>query len=232
MLDSYEFDPEQHKLLKKDLFGSVSKEFDKTSQSWVTCRNTKRSPWWTRSIARYLAKREANALSRIAMPASVPSLLYWNNGILLRSWIDAEPMQIAKPTHAQFYSSAFKLLRKLHQNNIAHNDLAKETNWLVTPEGEPALVDFQLARHFNKRSKWFRHCAREDIRYLLKHKRGFCPETLTEREKKIVSTPGLPSRIWKKTGKRAYLFITRKIFKWQDREGAYDRDAADKKSTR
>jgi len=226
MLNSYQFDVQQHDLLKTDLFGTVSKEYDTQSEQWLICRDTTKAQWWTSFIAHYLAKREAIALGNLSIPEAIPELLYWQDGILLRSWQDGEPMQIAQPRHPEYFADALKLLRKLHKNNIAHNDLAKETNWLVTPDGKPALVDFQLARHFKKRTKWFRHCAREDIRYLLKHKRSFCPDALTEREINIVNTPGLPSRIWKQTGKRVYMFITRKIFKWQDREGAYDRDSS------
>lgn len=227
MLDTFDLDPEKHLLLKSDLFGTVSKEFDLTSKQWLTCRNTTKAPWWTRAIARYLAKREASALHRLSKVSNVPNLLYWKNGILLRSWQEGEPMQEAKPTDKEYFRQALNLLRKLHRNNIAHNDLSKETNWLVTHDGEPALVDFQLARYFKRRTNWFRHCAREDIRYLLKHKRGFCPDAMTQREWNIVNTPGFASRVWKKTGKPVYLFITRKIFKWQDREGAYDRDSID-----
>ena len=228
MLTTFEFDTQKHQLLKTDHFGTVSKEFDSISQQWLTCRDTRSAPWWTRSIARYLAKREANALRLLNIPDYIPELLYWQNGILLRSWIAGKPMQLAKPTHAVYFNSGLTLLRELHQNNIAHNDLSKETNWLVTPDGKPALVDFQLARYSKSRNKWFRHCAREDIRYLLKHKRGFCPDAMTQRELAIVSTPGLASRVWKQTGKRVYMFVTRKIFHWQDREGAYDRNANNK----
>jgi len=194
---NFDFDSNKHQLLKSDLFGSVSKEYS-AEHGWLTYRNTDKAVWWCRGIARYLAKREAKALNAL-------------------------PKQIAKPTEKKYFSDSLKLLRFLHQNNVAHNDLSKETNWLVTPNDQPALVDFQLARHFKTRTAWFRNSAREDIRYLLKHKRGFCPNSMTEREWKIVNTPSLPSRIWKQTGKRVYLFITRRIFNWQDREGAYDR---------
>jgi len=210
MLDSYYFDPAHQKILKTDLFGTVSKEFEVHTQSYVTCRDTRKSRWWTRWIAIYLANREAKSLSKINLPNSIPKLLYWKNGVLLRSWQNGEAMQVAQPRDKTYYSSALQLLRELHKQNIAHNDLAKESNWLVTPAGKPALVDFQLARHFKRRSAWFRYCAREDIRYLLKHKRGFCPEYLSTRELSILSTPGFASRIWKKTGKKIYLFVTRK----------------------
>jgi len=223
----FSFDPECHTLLKRDHFGSVSKEFS-AQYGWLTFRNTAKAPWWCRPIARYLAKREAHALHSLPFNKLLPRIHYWDGTYLLRSWIDGQPMQIAKPKQKDYYSKALSLLRFLRRHNVAHNDLSKETNWLVTPAGEPALVDFQLARVVRKRSSWFRNSAREDIRYLLKHKRGYCADYMTQREWSIVNTPALPSRIWRKTGKPIYLFVTRKIFNWQDREGAYDRAAIDK----
>jgi hypothetical protein len=64
---------------------------------------------------------------------------------------------------------------------------------------------------------------REDIRHALKHKRYYCADQLTAREKRILDNPSLLSRAWMRTGKPVYLFITRRIFGWSDREGAGDR---------
>jgi hypothetical protein len=49
-------------------------------------------------------------------------------------------MQLAKPRDPAYFRAAAQLLRRLHAANVIHNDLAKETNWLVTPDGRPALV--------------------------------------------------------------------------------------------
>jgi hypothetical protein len=106
---------------------------------------------------------------------------------------------------------------------VAHNDLAKEPNWLVTPAGHPALVDFQLALVSRRRSRLFRALAHDDIRHLLKHKRSYCPGRLTRREQHILATPSLPARVWMQTGKKLYLLVTRRVFGWADREGAGDR---------
>ena len=132
-------------------------------------------------------------------------------------------MQVAKPLSPEYYAQARKLLVQLHRRGVTHNDLAKEPNWLVTPSGAPALIDFQLASVHKRRSKLFRVKGREDLRHLLKHKRTYCPESLTEREKSILAKKSLPSRIWMRTGKPVYLFVTRRVLGWADREGAGDR---------
>jgi len=40
---------------------------------------------------------------------------------------------------------------------------------------------------------------------------------------RILATPSLLSRAWMASGKKVYLFVTRRIFNWRDREGAGDR---------
>jgi hypothetical protein len=57
----------------------------------------------------------------------------------------------------------------------------------------------------------------------LKHKRYYCSEHLTERERAILAQPGRLSSVWMSLGKPAYLFVTRKLLRWSDREGAGDR---------
>jgi hypothetical protein len=104
-----------------------------------------------------------------------------------------------------------------------HNDLAKEPNLLVLEDGSPGLLDFQLAWFAPRRGRLFRLLAYDDLRHLLKHKRSYCPDDLTTRELAILSRPSLPSKIWMRTVKPAYMFVTRRIFHWSDREGASDR---------
>jgi len=205
------------RLLKRDLFGEVRLRGE------LVERDTRVAAWWARWLARRLAGREARALARAEGLGGVPALHDWNGTVLLRSWLPGQPMQLARPQHASFYREALRLLRRLHRRGIVHNDLAKEPNWLVSPKGTPLLVDFQLATCHSRRSRWFRGLAREDLRHLLKHKRTYRPDRLTARERRILATPALLTRLWRQTGKRAYLFVTRRMLGWADREGAGDR---------
>lgn len=167
--------------------------------------------------------REASALVVLHDVPQVPRLLRRERDRLHRSWLAGEPMQRSRPRDRRYFKSAANLLRCLHRHGIAHNDLAKEPNWLVTPEGDPAIVDFQLAFYSPSRGRLFRMMAREDLRHLLKHKKTYCAAFLTQREQRILATPAPISRIWMRTGKPLYLFITRRLLGWSDREGAGDR---------
>ena len=207
-------------VLKKDVFGTVTQCGD------VVVRDTSAARPWARALARHLMRREHRALARLALrggPAGVPQVRELQPERLMRSWIDGSPMHLAKPRHAAYFRAAARLVRRLHASGVIHNDLAKETNWLVTPDGRPALVDCQLALTLTNRGALGRALGHDDIRHLLKHKRSYVPERLTARERRILATPSLISRAWMASGKRVYLFVTRKIFRWRDREGAGDR---------
>lgn len=209
--------------LKGDLFGTITRLDDRV------VRDAREVRLWARSLAFHLVAREHRALTRLARGSgvhAVPRVIDYERGLLTRSWIDGAPMQIAQPRDPAYFRAAARLVRRLHCANVIHNDLAKETNWLVTPDGHPALVDFQLAMTLHgKRGAFARALGHDDIRHLLKHKRSYVPENLTTREKKILATPSKISRVWMASGKPVYLFVTRKIFRWRDREGAGDRGA-------
>jgi tRNA A-37 threonylcarbamoyl transferase component Bud32 len=206
--------------LKSDVFGTI------TRVDGTVVRDARAARPWARKLAQHLMRREHRALTRLALGRGidgVPKILGFESHRLIRSWIEGSPMQLAKPRDPAYFRAAARLIRRLHAANVIHNDLAKETNWLVTPDGRPALVDFQLAMTQTRRGALARALGHDDIRHLLKHKRSYVPERLTARERRILATPSLLSRAWMASGKRLYLFITRKVFGWRDREGAGDR---------
>jgi len=207
-------------VLKADVFGRIRRVGD------VVVRECDHARPWARRLALHLMRREHRALSRLALGAGIegiPRVLAMEATQLTRSWIDGAPMQIAKPRDPAYFRAALRLLRRLHAADVIHNDLAKETNWLVTPDGRPALVDFQLAMTLTSRGALARALGHDDLRHLLKHKRSYLPDRLTAREKRILARHSLVSRIWMASGKKVYLFVTRKILRWRDREGAGDR---------
>ena len=111
----------------------------------------------------------------------------------------------------------------MRRAGVTHNDIAKPQNWLRTPEGRAAVIDFQLASVHRRHGQLFRVMAREDLRHLLKQKRAYAPDLLTPSEHRMLAQKALPARIWMATGKRAYNFITRRLMNWSDGEGTEDR---------
>jgi RIO-like serine/threonine protein kinase len=209
----------QTELLKRDLLGGI--ELDRTRG--CVRRDTQRARWWLAWAARRLAAREARALRTAADIVGVPALLAWDGRVLEREWLDGAPMQVARPDSVEYYRAARRLLVRLHRAHIVHNDVAKEPNWIVLASGAPALVDFQLAGIFAHRGALFRMLAHEDLRHLLKHKRSYVPDALTARESRILASPSWLARGWMATGKPVYMWFTRRVLGWEDREGASDR---------
>ncbi len=212
-------------LLKKDQFGEIWKIVDEGET--VILRDARPARWWLAGIARVLLSREANILAALDTVDGVPQLLRCDRSVLRRSYVQGVPMYEGRPESREFYKRAFGLLRKMHRAGVVHNDLAKEPNILLRDDGTPAFIDFQLAVLSRQRGRLFRAAAREDIRHLLKHKRTYRPDLITRREQHILNSPSPVSRVWMSAFKPLYLFVTRRILNWSDREGAVDRGKLD-----
>lgn len=210
-------------ILKQDVFSTVERGFytDPNGEVESVMRRIDLVPWWSFGIARHFLKREARALAIAGKLGVAPALLFLGRKVLFRSWIEALPLHIAKPDgDLAYFRSAKRALRALHRQNVTHNDLAKEQNWLRTPDGRCMLTDFQLATCFRSRHALFRLAAYEDLRHLLKHKRKYAPLSLTPVERRVLAKKSLPTRVWMATGKRVYYWVTRGLLNFTDREGS------------
>ena len=208
-------------LLKKDLFGEVWKAEEHGETAIV--RDTRPARWWLAWLARSLLRREACALAALPGIDGIPRLIRHDDKTLMRSFMPGVAMHVGRPQSASYFRDAARLLRRIHVAGVAHNDLAKEANIILSEDGSPGFIDFQLAGHSARRGRLFRIAAREDIRHLLKHKRTYRPDLLTTRELTILNSPTSLSRAWMSLVKPVYLFVTRRILGWADREGAADR---------
>ncbi|MGH8032553.1 MAG: serine/threonine protein kinase [Luteimonas sp.] len=204
--------------LKSDSFGRIALMRD--GDGLFVRRDVRHVPPWLRLPAWWLAQREADGLRKAHGLDALPQLLSWHGGILDRSYLDGAAMY-QRPPHDDlgYFHAARKLLQCLHRRGVAHNDLAKEANWLVLADGGPALIDFQLSVRGAPRSRWLRLLAREDLRHLLKHKRTYCPQQLTPVERRVLRRHSWIRDAWFRAGKPLYRVVTRRILKWQDNEG-------------
>ena len=211
----------ESRLLKKDLFGEIRQSTD-GGEAFIV-RDSSAASGWLRWLARRLLRREAQALAALTGTDGVPQVRTVETDLLVRSYIAGTPMHRGQPADPAYFKAAARLLRRLHRAGVVHNDLAKEPNLLVRDDGSPAFIDFQLAWFATGRNRLFRLLAHEDIRHLLKHKRTYCPQQLTQRETRILANPTWLSRLWMRSVKPVYLFVTRSVLGWADREGAADR---------
>ncbi|MGQ4584678.1 serine/threonine protein kinase [Lysobacter sp. F60174L2] len=204
--------------LKSDSFGRIALMRD--VDGLFVRRDLAHVPLWLRLPAWWLARREAAALRQVDGLPATPQLLRWDGRWLDRSYMAGAAMY-QRPPHGDlaYFRRARRLLQQLHRRGLAHNDLAKEANWLVLDDGAPAIIDFQLATRGNPRARWMRLLAREDLRHLLKHKRTYCREHLTPVERRVLKRHSWLRDAWFATGKPVYRFVTRKLLKWEDNEG-------------
>lgn len=204
--------------LKADSFGRIALMSGATGP--FVRRDLRHVPLWLRLPAWWLARREARALQRVDRLPAMPRLLGWNGRVLDRSYLDGAAMYQRPPRGDDaYFHAARRLLQQVHRRGVAHNDLAKEANWLVLADGGPGLIDFQLASIGDPRSRWLRLLAREDLRHLLKHKRTYCPQALTPVEHRLLRRRSWLREAWFRTGKPVYRFVTRRLLKWEDNEG-------------
>lgn len=208
--------------LKSDVFSTIDRGVwrDEAGERAAIRRDLTTARWWAKPLAWHFGRREERALARVRGVRGAPQLLEARDGMIVRSFIDGLPLQMAKPHGNQaFFRDAKRLLREMRRKGVCHNDLAKEPNWLVTPDGLAAVTDFQLATVHGRRGRFYRLLAHEDLRHLLKHKRKFCPDALTSAERRVLGRRSLPARIWLATGKKVYKLITRDLMGVRDREG-------------
>jgi len=204
--------------LKADSFGRIALMHG--NEGTFVRRDLAHVPAWLRLPAWWLARREAQALQAIVGMPATPQLLRWDGRVLDRSYMAGAAMYQHPPAgDVAYFRQARRLLQSLHRRGVAHNDLAKEANWLVLADGRPALIDFQLAVRAAPRSRWMRLLAREDLRHLLKHKRTYCPQALTPVERRLLRRRSWLRDAWFATGKPVYRFVTRRLLHWEDNEG-------------
>ena len=209
------------RILKRDSLGTVQLGTDGSERAVI--RDTSEARWWARYLAAHLARREATALAVLDGQPGTPRLISFDGKALKRTWLPGSPMYLGHPGSRQYFRRAQKLLFRMHRSGVAHNDLAKEANWICMPDDRPAIVDFQLAIVSTRRGRLFRLLAREDLRHLLKHKRRYLPAALTRRQHALLAQPSAAARLWRLWFKPPYHFVTRRILGWPERDGPEER---------
>lgn len=211
--------------LKRDLFGTIRYEAhgDGDGDGERIIRETADAPPWARPLARFLARREARTLLRLAGHPACPQLIEQTPERVIRSFLPGQVLHAARFDARQYFRDALRQLRRIHARRITHNDLAKEANWICMPDNRAGIVDFQIALRFKRRNRLFRTLAREDLRHLLKHKQHYAAGLLTQRQRAILARPLWPARVWRACCKPIYRFITRRILGWPERNSAVER---------
>ncbi len=151
-------------------------------------------------LGAFLSRREAAALRRAAGIPSVARVIS-----LPRPWIlviehiqgtriaEADP-ELLTP---EFFSHLSALIAQLHGRGIAHGDLEKLDNLLITPDGEPAIVDFAAAVMSGGNplaALALPYLIENDRRAVYKAKSKLASHLLTDREHELLERRSGPER--------------------------------------
>lgn len=193
-----------------------------------------------RPLARLLARREQRAMAA-CRAGSVPrfepaptlsdgerAALGRSPGVrarelFTRPFVAGAPLHRAERLPLDFFHLLESAVRDLHAVGVCHNDLHKEQNVVVEVSGRPMLIDFQLASVHPKRAgrRFAARCG-DDLRHVQKLRRRYTmngrgPAEIGVPESSRIRRRGL-ALLWRRTGKPAYLFITRGLFGTKDGE--------------
>ncbi|MGD9496204.1 MAG: hypothetical protein AB7Y46_07830 [Armatimonadota bacterium] len=149
----------------------------------------RRGNLFKRLLGAFLAQREAAALRRAEGVPNVPRLLAsprpW---MIVTEHIEAVPVTSpeAPALGPGFFARLSDLIDQLHARGIAHGDLEKLDNVLVTADGRPALVDFAAAIMAGSNplaALALPHVQESDRRGISKLKAQQAPELLSDAER-------------------------------------------------
>jgi RIO-like serine/threonine protein kinase len=90
-----------------------------------------------------------------------------------------------QPNWSEFYQHLSKAIEQIHLAGVAHNDLRNPTNTLITPDGNPILVDlvacFIQGHRWNFINQWvFQKFCQVDRSAITKMKQRTSPDLLTD----------------------------------------------------
>lgn len=98
------------------------------------------------------------------------------NTYLILEYIKSRPIREHRPARESgYYSSLFENIQALHQRRVAHMDLKKKDNLLVTKNEQPCLIDFGASVIYKPgfhplNHYWFKLASQFDYNAWLKHK--------------------------------------------------------------
>jgi len=223
--------------MKRDLLGAVHRvalEADSGEVRELVLRRLD-GPLWLRPLAHLLAAREQRALRACAgLPHGGPPELTpeerdalaeacGSRTLHLRRFVPGVPLHRAQRLPRDFFDHLEAAVRALHGAGVCHNDLHKEQNVVVDPEGWPRLIDFQLSSvHPARSGRAFESRCRDDLRHVQKLRRRYTKDGRGPAELGVPEERRMPRRglalWWRRTVKPLYLAVTRGLLGTKDGE--------------
>ena len=178
---------------------------------------------WT---GRYLYRRERRAYARLQDVPNVPRLRDGDatDTGLIHDYVEGAPLRKGTPVPDEFFDELMAVVGELNRRGIAYVDTNKPENVLLGDDGRPYLFDFQIS--FDRSAWWPRWIGRwllgqfhrGDVYHVLKHKRRFRPDQLTDDERAIVEHRHWTVRLHRRLT-WPFRAVRRPLMRWMTRRG-------------
>ncbi len=149
-------DPESHWLIVKEAMGFAP----------------------VRKLRQLMIRREFEIYRRLEDVPGVPKCFGLQDGKrLLLEFIDGHSLRLSNhelPDREAFFAELLEIIQAVHRAGVAHADLKRKDNILVTRDGRPRLIDFGTAVVKKGTGGWndriFRQARQIDLNAWIKHK--------------------------------------------------------------
>jgi RIO-like serine/threonine protein kinase len=144
-------------------------------------------PWWWRATwGRHVAAREVRAYERLEGVEGIPRFLGRIDAhAFALEWVPGK--DLGKCPKGSLRAATFDRLmatvEEMHRRGVVHLDLRQRRNVLVDAEGVPRVIDFSAAMVLRPGGWRLRRLAPVDVSGVLKYKRRFLPDSLTDDER-------------------------------------------------
>lgn len=159
--------------------------------------------WVLRALGLVLISRERRAYRRLANLKGIPRWFEHHDPYIMSiEYIESRtgseaPVDLLTP---DFFARLAELIDEMHRLGVAHGDLKRLDNILITPDGEPYLIDFSAA--FWNGSNPFSafvmpYLIDDDNRAVFKLKYRRVKNLLTPDEEAFMNARGPLERVWR-----------------------------------
>jgi RIO-like serine/threonine protein kinase len=176
-------------------------------------------------LGRWQCAREVALYQHLAGVSCVPALLdRVGETAYLRAFVAGHPLSQMPTVPDVFWPRLDAAMRQVHCRGVAYVDSNKPENVLVGYDGHPYLIDFQIAWRCGPRANhalgrwWLAQLQRGDLYHVLKHKRRFARESMTEAELTSVRQRSFLIRAHRAIN-HPYRMLRRPLFRWLRRTG-------------
>jgi len=172
-------------------------------------------------LMKRLTAREVRIHGLLAGVRGVPKLVKRVDEVsFIREFVEGRTLDRKPPfMRADFFDEFHEIVLNIHARGVAFVDLAKKENVVVTRDGRPFLIDFQIS--IARGTGWgpiswprnavvrLMQCA--DVYHVVKHKRHIRPDLLTQEERLASSRRPWFARLHKYMLRIPYHAVKRRI---------------------